>query len=105
MTTTRRYYFEHSGVMEEGHQTVLAVLQHACEAHWWYNEPTVEGQPFSRLSFAFNVSARDQWWVHRRAMKLAVDCYRALTLGARHVPEPMWETLPPHMNRGRHRSG
>ena len=104
MTTHRRYYFEHPGEMKTGHSKVLAVLQHHCETSWWYNEPVVEGQPFDRLSFAFTVSARDQWWAHRRAMRLAEACYRSLMLGPKSIPEPMWEVLEPHTNRGRYRT-
>jgi hypothetical protein len=80
------------------------VLQHACETYWWYNEPAVEGEPFSKLSFSFTVSARDQWWAHKRAMKLAINCYLALGYGEHAVPEPMWESLEPHTNRGRYRT-
>ena len=103
MTTHRRYYFEHPGEMKTGHSKVLAVLQHHCETSWWFNEPVVEGQPFDRLSFAFTVSARDQWWAHKRAMNLATQCYRALGMWEKDVPVPMWEALEPHMNRGRWR--
>lgn len=100
MTTHRRYYFEDPGEWTTGHDQVMTVLQRACEVCWWFNEPRVEGQPFDRLSFSFTVSARDQWWVHRRAMRLAKDCYIALGKGERKVPEPMWEPLAPHTNRG-----
>jgi len=52
------------------------------------------------LSFSFTVSGRDRWWAHQRAMKLACDCYYALGLTERDVPEPDWEPLAPHTNRG-----
>ena len=88
MTTHRRYSFVHPGSKDTGHDTVLQVLQRACEQHWWYREPEVEGLPFARLVFSFTVSGRDQWWTHHRALKLATDC------------EPEWEPLAPHTNRG-----
>lgn len=104
MTTHRRYYFEHPGEWTKGgYDQILRVLQHACEVFWWFNEPIVEGEPFNRLSFSFTASGRDQWAVHQRATKLAVDCYRAIKLSPHQVPTPMWETLEPHMNRGRWR--
>lgn len=102
MTTHRRYSFVHREP-HGGHDVVLTVLQKACEHHWWYREPHVEGQPYNRLSFSFTVSGRDQWWTHRRAMKLAVDCYYALGMRENDVVEPDWEPLAPHMNRGHER--
>jgi hypothetical protein len=102
MTTHRRYSFVHP-VPQDGHEIVLRVLTTACEEHWWYREPHVEGQPFGRLSFSFTVSGRDRWWTHHRAMVLAVDCYYALGLREQDVPEPDWEALAPHMNRGHSR--
>jgi len=104
MTCHRRYYFVHPTEWTAGgYGTVLAVLQHACETHWWFNEPIVEGEPFQRLSFSFTASGRDQWAVHQRALGLAVDCYRAIRIGPSRVPAPMWEALEPHSNRGRWR--
>lgn len=105
MSTHRRYYFEQPGEWTAGgYATILGVLRHACETCWWFNEPKVEGEPFDRLSFSFTVSARDQWWAHRRAMKLANDCFMALGLSKKNIPEPMWEPLAPHTNRGHRRS-
>lgn len=77
---------------------VLGILQHACETHWWFNEPEAQGAEFS-----FTVSARDQWWAHRRAMELAERVYRGLKLGPAAIPVPLWEPLAPHTNRGRFR--
>ena len=104
MTSHRRYYFELPGEMTAGHSKVMNALQHACETDWWYNDPQVEGQEYQRLSFSFTVSARDQWWAHRRAMRLAEACCVAIGLSVRKVPEPMWEALAPHDNRGRYRT-
>lgn len=104
MTSHRRYYFEDPGQWTpESYNQVLAVLQHACEVCWWFNEPEVYGQDYERLCFSFTVSARDQWWAHKRAMKLAGDCYVALGKWDGIVPTPMWEALEPHTNRGRFR--
>lgn len=102
MTTHRRYSFVHPGP-QGGHEAVLRVLQAACDQFWWYREPHVEGQPFNRLSFSFTVSGRDQWWTHHRAMELAVNCYYVLGMRERDVPEPAWEALAPHTNRGHDR--
>lgn len=105
MTCHRRYYFEHPKPWTEdgGHDKVRRTLLHACEIHWWFNEPEVLGQEFERLTFSFTVSARDQWWAHKRAMNLATQCYRALGMWEKDVPVPMWEALEPHTNRGRYR--
>jgi len=104
VTTHRRYSFQHPVERRTGHELVLQVLERACGLHWWYREPEVTGMPFARLSFAFTVSGRDQWWAHRRAMLLAEACYRSLMLGPKSIPEPMWEVLEPHTNRGRYRT-
>jgi hypothetical protein len=104
VTCHRRYYFEHPQPWLDGrHDTVRSVLRHACEACWWFNEPEVSGADFDRLVFSFTVSARDQWWAHKRAVALATQCYEALGLWAKDVPVPLWETLEPHTNRGRYR--
>lgn len=104
MTTHRRYWFDNPGEWAPGdYAKVLGTLQHACEVYWWFNEPEVMGQQFDRLTFSFTVSARDQWWAHRRAMGLAGDCYHALGKWEKDIPVPMWEPLEPHSNRGRWR--
>lgn len=99
MTAHRRYVFEHPGVLaiRGAHQDVLRVLQEACEDSWWYRDPEVQGEAYNRLTWAFTVSARDQWWAHRRALKLSEQvCYNL----AIEVPTPVWTVLPPHTNRG-----
>lgn len=104
MTTHRRYYFQHPGEWTGGgHDKVLSLLRRSCERHWWYNDPTVVGATFNLLQFEFTVSARDQWFAHKRAMSLAVDVYYCLGMDERSVPTPMWEALAPHTNRGRYR--
>lgn len=104
MTTHRRYYFSPPGEWTEGgHKRILEILQQACERFWWFDDPTVEGEPFGRLSFSVTVSGRDQWFCHTRVMRLATDCFYAIGLSKSYVPEPLWETLEPHTNRGRYR--
>lgn len=104
MTTHRRYFFQHPGVYaEDKHDQILGLLRHLAEKFWWYNEPEVTGAPFARLTFSFEVCGRDQWWCHRRAMWLATQVYESIGKRATSVPEPMWENLPPHENRGRYR--
>lgn len=102
MTTHRRYSFQ-KRELPRGHDDVRRILETACERYWWYRDPEVEGGPFGWLVFTFTVSARDQWFAHTRAMRLATDCYYAIGLTEKDVPEPVWETLAPHMNRGRWR--
>lgn len=104
MTTHRRYFFQHPGTYTGGrHDEVKRLLQHYCERYWWYNDPDVTGAAFDRLTFSLKVSARDQWACHKRAMYVAYRCYELLGFVSEQVPEPMWETLPPHENRGRYR--
>jgi hypothetical protein len=105
MTTHRRYEFTVPGPWEhpEGHDTVNVILQRRCKQYWWYNDPQVTGEALGILSFSFTVSARDQWWCHGRAMKLAGACFLALGLPETRVPDPVWHTLPAHSNRGRFR--
>lgn len=102
MTTHRRYTFLDE-TNTSGHVKVLGILQHACETHWWFNEPEVTGKDFELLSFSFTVSGRDQWFAHKRAMDLAERVYRGLKLGPGAIPIPLWEGLAPHTNRGRFR--
>ena len=102
MTTHRRYTFLDEA-RSEGHNRVLAILQHACETTWWFNEPVVGGLDEGVLTFSFTVSARDQWWAHHRAMQLAERVYRGIRLGPAAIPVPLWEPLAPHTNRGRFR--
>lgn len=101
MTTHRRYRFEMAGVPEKNHAVQVShELRAACEIYWWFTDPEIQGEPFGRLIWFITVAGRDQWWTHRRAMKLADQvCWR---IGD--VPTPTWETLPPHTNRGRYRS-
>ena len=101
MTTHRRYYFQANGVT--GHEKVQRILDHQCEQHWWYNEPTVSGEDVNILAISFTVSARDQWFAHKRAMGLALTCFTAVGMGPKNMPEPIWESLAPHTNRGRFR--
>jgi hypothetical protein len=100
VTTHRRYAFQHPGERREGHELVQQVLERACELNWWYQDPEVSGLPYARLAFAFTVSGRDQWWAHHRALKLATDVYYVLGMNEQDVPEPDWEPLAPHTNRG-----
>lgn len=106
MATTRRYFFAHAGpfLQEGGHQLALKVIQWQAESRWWYTEPRVEGQALGTLTFSFVVAGDDQWQVHKRAMGLARTVYRGLKLPLRLVPEPMWTSLPTHMNRGHQRT-
>lgn len=105
MTTHRRYYFPHGKWDGDGAawEQVLTVLQDQCSRNWWYNEPKVTGQPLGMLTFEVTVSAHDQWRCHVKAMALARTCYGTLGLGDKDIPEPIWETLEPHTNRGRFR--
>ena len=101
MTTHRRYVFQTK--RPEGHDDARRILLHACERFWWYNDAEVNGAPYGILSLEFTVSGRDQWWCHKRAMRLATDAFYAIGLREKDLPEPMWETLAPHSNRGRYR--
>lgn len=106
MTTHRRYYFEYPDEwigMSTAWTNVAKTLDHFCKVNWWFTDPTVEGQPFSRLAFSFTVSARDQWWCHRRAMELATSVFHRINVGETQIPVPTWESLAPHTNRGRYR--
>jgi hypothetical protein len=101
VTTHRRYYFETERAQD--HDRVLAILRHACEAYWWFNEPEVHGAEHGVLSWSVTVSARDQWWAHQRIMKLATNVFQAVGVAPSSMPEPLWEPLAPHTNRGRYR--
>ena len=106
MTTHRRYLFQHPdrwAGLPDAWDRVRTVLEAACEARWWFRDPEVSGQPFGLLVFAVTASGRDQWFTHKRVMALAVDCYYAMGLREDQVPEPLWEALEPHANRGRYR--
>lgn len=103
MTCHRRYIFTYPGEwVRGGYSRILARLQQACEADWWFKEPTVDGEP-DALTFTFLVSGRDKWWVHHRAMELAVHCFYTVGLREADVPVPTWEKLAPHTHRGQYR--
>lgn len=67
---------------------VISVIARFCEDFTWYRSPVVDED---RIQFEITVDARDQWWVHYRAMKLAEACFLALRKGRQHIPEPAWE--------------
>lgn len=98
MTCYRKYTFTFS--REDGHEHVLQKLEDACEDHWWFTEPVVTGKDEGVLRASIQVAARDQWWAHRRVMELIeAATWKFKT----EVPVPVWETLPPHTNRGSYR--
>jgi hypothetical protein len=103
MTTYRRYRFEHVGEWNADFDAVVATLERQCKKRWWYTDPWAGGQGLARLQFSFTVAGRDQWWCHRRAMFLAGVCYMAAGLQDTKLPEPTWEPLAPHTQRGRFR--
>ena len=98
MTTHRRYSFDMK--RDSGHEEVLRILQRNCEGYWWFNEPEVSGQEYGILAFSFTASGRDQWFVHRRAMDLAMRCFQSIGVPVQQIPDPVWEPLAPHNNRG-----
>lgn|SRR5678815_115574 len=105
MTTHRRYTFTPGKLaVEDDFETVRIILNRRCKQYWWFNDPELNGEALGIMSFSFTVSARDQWWCHRRAMKLAGACYLALGLSEARIPEPTWTTMPVHTNRGYHRT-
>lgn len=103
MTCHRRYFFEHRGEYrwpDNRYPKLVEFLRVTCEKRWWFNEPQLEGVPFNRLSLSITVSARDQWFCHRRAMRLIEDVYTFhLRMPASKIPEPFWETLEPEGGR------
>lgn len=101
MTTHRRYVFQIKN--SSGHEKAKEILTSAVDQFHWYGEPEITGQPFGYLSVGFTVRARDQWWCHRRAMRLATDVWYAIGLTEKDLPSPIWENLAPHTNRGRYR--
>lgn len=106
MTTHRRYFFVHPGpwTIDGGHAKILEILRWHASRYWQINEPVVEGEPFGRLTFAFTSSDHDQWYCHQRAMRVAKACYIAVGLSEKDIPDPLWEPLEPHTNRGRYRT-
>lgn len=108
MTTKRLFSFQHPGkapIPDGAHRAAWDVVRAAQRTHWWYEGAEVQGEAYGRLAINVIVHGRDQWWCHRRALKLAVDCYYAMGLTEKDVPEPVWEPLAPHTNRGRYRVG
>lgn len=100
MTAHRRYTFTYAGPVESGWvDRVRVKLESASNQHWWFAEPEVSTS-VEGMAFSIQVTARDQWFAHKRVMALAEDVCWVLKIP---VPEPVWETLPPHTNRGRYR--
>ena len=104
MTTWRRYHYVFQGeVPRNGHNKAAQIAQDATETFHWYQDAQVGGEPFGVLELTFTVAGRDRWWCHHRAQVLATNCFYAMGLDERSVPEPTWEKLTPHRNRGRYR--
>ena len=104
MTCHRRYTFTYPDSWDRGgYSKILDHLQQACDRDWWFTLPVVAGESEGTLVFSFTVAGRDKWWVHHRAMELAIDCFYTVGLNEASVPMPTWEPLPPHTNRGRYR--
>jgi hypothetical protein len=103
MTTHRRYTFTYAGAAEGTHDVFREVLAQQCARNWWYNEPAVSGEEDGQLSFTLTVSGEDQWRCHRRAMGLAMTCFEKAGISRASIPNPIWEPLEPHTNRGRYR--
>lgn len=96
MTTTRYYEFQ---CPVEGAERALLALEYQCERYSWYTDPHVETRD-PGFSFGFTVAARDQWWCHSRAMKLAMAVCEVLQISPRTLPIPDWSSPEPHHNRG-----
>ena len=96
MTTHRKYEFACPSTELE--QARLYLLAH-CERFSWYEAPYVRPSE-GGFSFGFTVHARDQWWCHQRAMRLATEVYEALQLSLADMSVPLWTAPEPHTNRG-----
>lgn len=97
MTCHRRYLFTFGP--EPDHSRVLSLLEDECDRLPWFTDPRVTGHGLGVLQAEFQVSARDQWFAHKRAMDLMERA-----AWPHPVPTPTWEVaLPPHDNRGRNR--
>jgi hypothetical protein len=101
MTCRRKYVFTFP--VEVGHAHMRTQLYKACQDHWWYSEPEVRGNGLGVLQVEFNVAARDQWWAHKRAIRLVELAFHGLGIDIP-IPTPEWYPLPPHENRGSYRS-
>jgi hypothetical protein len=101
MTTHRRYLFQHPEPWTQtaAYPAIRRVLHRAGE-YWWFNDLECVGEELELLVITFTVSARDQWFAHTRAMRLAIDCYYAAGLNEDSLPEPIWETLEPSSDPG-----
>jgi hypothetical protein len=97
VTCHRRYTFTVLA-SDLASSSILEAMYLWCDRHWWFNSPEVEEPANQTLEVSFDVSARDQWWAHRRAMDMMEQ-----VLWPQPVPTPIWDTLPPHTNRGRYR--
>lgn len=100
MTTHRRYYFTHEGQWPQEYEKLRDELGRQCARNWWYNNPEVLGEALGVLEWRVTVSGEDQWRVHKRAIALARTLYAVSGLRPESIPVPVWETLPPHTNRG-----
>lgn len=94
MTCTRRYTFLFEPV-ERGFNLdhVFEVMDTWRENYWWYANTEATVDTDGRMLVEFDVTGRDQWWAHKRAMTLMDHV-------GYDVPVPTWIALPPHTNRG-----
>jgi hypothetical protein len=103
VTSHRRYYFSHEGKWPSSYEPLWEELQRQCTRNWWYNDPEVHGEALGVLEWRVTVSGEDQWRAHKRAIGLARTLYAVSRVPMDKIPTPIWETLPPHENRGYNR--
>jgi hypothetical protein len=89
MYTHRRYTFELAQPWPgKSRDRVMSIIASKCDELGWFRLPAVAED---HIKIEITVDARDQWWVHHRAMKLAEACFLAMRMGRQHIPEPQWE--------------
>jgi len=96
VTTTRFYEYQ---CPTGNPERALLALKHQCQQYPWYTNPHVETHD-PGFSFGFTVAARDQWWCHSRAMKLALVVCEVLRISPSILSIPEWTSPEPHHNRG-----
>lgn len=99
----RRFFlqvdFDDPLALEEVYEHVARVCEFWSQRRG-FRDISNSGRAFGFLQVQVVIKARDQWEVHRQAMRFA----RALAAGARvrvsQFKEPVIEKLAPHTNRG-----
>lgn len=108
MAETRRTYtwvihFDDPLMPVEVASLVSSTAEFWCQSKKGFSRPQVGGEALGVLQVKVTIQARDQWFVHRKAIYFAAAVAARCKVKLSQLGPPVPEKLPPHTNRGRYR--